>query len=1189
MNHALQILVRLLSQQSVQIAAVFLIVLVAGWLLRRRSAHWRYMLWLVVLIKCVTPPAVSIPLALLPVEAPAKSQINLPAATNGVVAPAVSSVAPKWTAAEPSNEAKGTRHPGTAYSQEPNASTEPVATVAAGKPAARPSAVRPSTIISSSPSQPAWNWWVWIGLAWICGTVAFGAFVLLRAWWIHATLKRSRRPVGELLRQETTNLARTMGLKRGPTAWLVDGYAQPFVWGLWRGSLYLPADFDSLTVTARRQILAHELAHIVRCDAAVNALQILAQGLFFFHPLVWFANRQIRREREKCCDEIAIATRIAQPRQYTTAIVDALLRGSAPRRPISTLAVAGPVKNLEERIKTILTPGREFLRRPTWSAILTVLLLAVVVTPTALTLTARAEEEKPAKKDEVKAPAKANAPEESIPTVTLPDGVTVELLAVSKYPSSTGWWRPSGEVIANATYETNKNTITPQTKYSPYQFLYRVKAGDKKGVATARKIESIESGSLEVKGNTNLKCFYAMISEDQAAGSLSIGVAAGEWNTEASYSAEAMSSGGDTITPDGIIACSIEKINDNYVLMISDNRPKGDMNRRIVAVGNNGTIFKPFRFGISSLKSNRYNRLTAVFRDIPKENLKEFRYQTRPYEWARFNNISLEPGKLQRVEVHYEGAEKPDTERSRPEARTSSERNPKRPGSPPHQKQLPPSAARDSKYPIESWQMDTVIIEEEKNTRAKLKRTIPKLSIDAAPFQEVMDYLQLYSKLNLFVNYGEIDRKLKAMALEKENALASGYGGPGIPPDMMMPQPGRRASRTISTRRPTVRGRSSRATSNDNPADSRKVVISIHLKDVSVEDALRRTLDAAGGAMGVQLGYAVDGTMVVVSTREGIQMMTPRLDAQGKNPVGGLFGNSPCRVGRVVEPPQPPKEYTEKEKAEWRKLQRRIPKIELTDVRLEDCMIYLREVSNLNLFVNYGLINQDMHGGKCQDVRIRVNLSDALVEDVLRRILDNVSARTGIRLVYTIDGPMVVVTMREGLHIITPRLNVRDKNSKDSLFEEESTTRRGGSPQQPPKDFIDKEQAEWRKLQRQEPKVELADVRFEDSMDFLRDISKVNLFVNYDQINREMNEYQNSRKKCQDTPVNLDLKDASIEDVLRRILDCVAGLTGVPLGYTLDGPMVVISTRKGILDMPPRITESNSRNEEQPMSGARAR
>ena len=57
--------------QSWQIALLVAVVALASWTLRNRSAHVRYLLWLLVLAKCLAPPVVQVPLAMLPVETPA--------------------------------------------------------------------------------------------------------------------------------------------------------------------------------------------------------------------------------------------------------------------------------------------------------------------------------------------------------------------------------------------------------------------------------------------------------------------------------------------------------------------------------------------------------------------------------------------------------------------------------------------------------------------------------------------------------------------------------------------------------------------------------------------------------------------------------------------------------------------------------------------------------------------------------------------------------------------------------------------------------------------------------------------------------------------------------------------------------------------------------------------------------------
>ena len=94
--------------------------------------------------------------------------------------------------------------------------------------------------------------------------------------------------------------------------------------------------------------------------------------------VVWWANRKIRQEREKCCDEMAIARLSTLPRDYSRAILEILATKYESSRPVPSLAVAGPVKNIEKRIKTMLRPGKKFYKRPSLVAATTILLVALL-------------------------------------------------------------------------------------------------------------------------------------------------------------------------------------------------------------------------------------------------------------------------------------------------------------------------------------------------------------------------------------------------------------------------------------------------------------------------------------------------------------------------------------------------------------------------------------------------------------------------------------------------------------------------------------------------------------------------------------------------------------------------------------------------------------------------------------------
>jgi beta-lactamase regulating signal transducer with metallopeptidase domain len=88
----------------------------------------------------------------------------------------------------------------------------------------------------------------------------------------------------------------------------------PAVIGLFRPTLVMPAALISgLTPADLRAVFAHELAHVRRYDYLVNLAQIVVEALLFFNPAVWWIGRQIRLEREACCDHSACRSRPPLP------------------------------------------------------------------------------------------------------------------------------------------------------------------------------------------------------------------------------------------------------------------------------------------------------------------------------------------------------------------------------------------------------------------------------------------------------------------------------------------------------------------------------------------------------------------------------------------------------------------------------------------------------------------------------------------------------------------------------------------------------------------------------------------------------------------------------------------------------------------------------------------------------------
>lgn len=333
-----------LFAQSWQIALLVGIVGLISHALRNQSAHIRHILWLIVLAKCLIPPFLTVPLAVLP-------ERDISPSGAGISQPEVYSV--------PENPASG------GNDQQPQA---------------------------LKPSSPANR--KLMAFVWIVGASLFGGWIGSRAVRYTTWLRKRRRPLPPAVLESIRDLSAGFQFKHWPRIWLLEDINQPFVWGMVRGSVYLPTNFLSLSDSnQQRSILAHEFSHIARFDAGVNLLQVVAQAVYWFHPFVWWFNRKIRQEREKCCDEMAIVYLNTLPDCYTDAIVNVLAAERRSSHPIPSLAVVSSVKDIEERIQTMLRPGKKFYNRPSLVSATVVLLVAFLIIPSTVVLTTRGGEQ----------------------------------------------------------------------------------------------------------------------------------------------------------------------------------------------------------------------------------------------------------------------------------------------------------------------------------------------------------------------------------------------------------------------------------------------------------------------------------------------------------------------------------------------------------------------------------------------------------------------------------------------------------------------------------------------------------------------------------------------------------------------------------------------------------------------------
>ena len=157
----------------------------------------------------------------------------------------------------------------------------------------------------------------------------------------------------------------------------------PAVVGWLRPMILLPVGFlTGLSAEQIEALLVHELAHICRHDYLVSVLQAITEAVFFYHPAVWWVSKQIRVEREHCCDDLAVAI-AGNPILYARAL--SLLEERRSNTPLIALAANGGV--LTMRIQRILG----LAKGPVFPQPAAALLLATLIAGVSFTAIGRAQ------------------------------------------------------------------------------------------------------------------------------------------------------------------------------------------------------------------------------------------------------------------------------------------------------------------------------------------------------------------------------------------------------------------------------------------------------------------------------------------------------------------------------------------------------------------------------------------------------------------------------------------------------------------------------------------------------------------------------------------------------------------------------------------------------------------------------
>jgi beta-lactamase regulating signal transducer with metallopeptidase domain len=213
----------------------------------------------------------------------------------------------------------------------------------------------------SAPKKPSFTWgsvrasvWAAIFLIWMAGALV----ALVRLWRRLNALRRMRanaRPVSpaELDCADCQPELLIAGVGLGLSAEIHS----PVLLGVRRPMILLPADIADWTSADERQaMIRHELAHVERRDHWINLAPALLNVIFFFHPLVRYACRQLCLERELACDDRVVGLGVVAE-TYAESILKVAERSFTPGGA-HQLALFSAKHILERRIEMIMNKDR---------------------------------------------------------------------------------------------------------------------------------------------------------------------------------------------------------------------------------------------------------------------------------------------------------------------------------------------------------------------------------------------------------------------------------------------------------------------------------------------------------------------------------------------------------------------------------------------------------------------------------------------------------------------------------------------------------------------------------------------------------------------------------------------------------------------------------------------------------------
>jgi bla regulator protein blaR1 len=214
------------------------------------------------------------------------------------------------------------------------------------------------------------------------GWAVLAGFGLLRVAAAILEVRRLRMGSEELeverLDPELQTIVQEFGKLRPVSILFSERVHVPTAVGFRRSAVILPAwMLEEGTPEELKHVLLHELAHLRHRDDWTNLIQKMVKALLFFHPGVWWMERELSMHREIACDDSVLA-QTASPRTYAECLARVAEKSFLRRQMAMAQAAVSRMRQLSVRVGRILDPNRKPATQSWKPAIPAVMALALV-------------------------------------------------------------------------------------------------------------------------------------------------------------------------------------------------------------------------------------------------------------------------------------------------------------------------------------------------------------------------------------------------------------------------------------------------------------------------------------------------------------------------------------------------------------------------------------------------------------------------------------------------------------------------------------------------------------------------------------------------------------------------------------------------------------------------------------------